>query len=133
MNALAILAENDAPTVFHCAAGKDRTGLLAGLLLSMLGVSDRQIVHDYTLTADVLHHLQAGATRTPPRDPRFREHYEKIPNLREVAQKMLTADSATLTAVLAHLRAQYGTPETWLLEHGMDPEMGSRLRARLLV
>ena len=80
MNALSILAENDAPTVFHCAAGKDRTGLLAGLLLSLLGVSDRQIVHDYALTADVLHHLQARyEART--RDPRFREHYEKIPNL----------------------------------------------------
>ena len=36
--------------VFHCAAGKDRTGILAGLLLSALGVSDEIIMADYELT-----------------------------------------------------------------------------------
>ena len=38
------------PVVFHCAAGKERTGILAGLLLSALGVSDETIMEDYELT-----------------------------------------------------------------------------------
>lgn len=39
------------PVVFHCAAGKDRTGLLAAILLGAMGVSDDDIVGDYALTA----------------------------------------------------------------------------------
>lgn len=40
------------PIVFHCAAGKDRTGLVAALLLALLGVDDETIAADYALTAD---------------------------------------------------------------------------------
>lgn len=39
------------PVVFHCAAGKDRTGLLAAILLGAMGVPDEEIVGDYALTA----------------------------------------------------------------------------------
>ena len=50
-----ILAQPGAlPAVFHCAAGKDRTGILAGLLLSSLGVSDDDVVADYALTAEAM-------------------------------------------------------------------------------
>ena len=38
--ALEVVAEADGPLVFHCASGKDRTGLLAALLLTLLGVDD---------------------------------------------------------------------------------------------
>lgn len=66
------------PLVFHCAAGKDRTGFVAAMLLSALGVSREQILEDYLLTARhwhgprgeaalkrVLHPLFGG---TPPDD-----------------------------------------------------------------
>lgn len=42
------------PVLFHCAAGKDRTGVLAGLVLSLLGVSRAEIVADYLLTSGCL-------------------------------------------------------------------------------
>lgn len=48
--ALEVIAEAGGPTVFHCAAGKDRTGLLAALVLTLLGVSDEQIIEDFALT-----------------------------------------------------------------------------------
>jgi protein-tyrosine phosphatase len=38
------------PVVFHCMAGKDRTGIVAAVLLSILGVSDEDIAADYALT-----------------------------------------------------------------------------------
>ncbi|MFB8279468.1 tyrosine-protein phosphatase [Nocardia colli] len=47
---LEVIAAADGPTVFHCASGKDRTGLIAALVLTLLGVSDQQIVEDFTLT-----------------------------------------------------------------------------------
>ncbi|TFE19260.1 tyrosine-protein phosphatase, partial [Ligilactobacillus salivarius] len=48
-----ILLENDKEgesVVFHCTAGKDRTGVAAFLILSALGVSEKQIVEDYLYT-----------------------------------------------------------------------------------
>ncbi|MEU4224167.1 tyrosine-protein phosphatase [Nonomuraea sp. NPDC026600] len=49
--ALKVIAAGDsAPLVMHCAAGKDRTGLLAALVLSLLGVDEGSIVEDFALT-----------------------------------------------------------------------------------
>ena len=44
------LLQSDAPLVFHCTAGKDRTGFAAALILSALGVSRQDILNDYLLT-----------------------------------------------------------------------------------
>ncbi len=44
------LAESERPVLIHCAAGKDRTGMLAALTHHMLGVSDDDIMEDYLLT-----------------------------------------------------------------------------------
>ncbi|HCU49254.1 MAG TPA: protein tyrosine phosphatase [Micromonosporaceae bacterium] len=41
---------DEGPTVVHCVAGKDRTGLISALTLSVLGVADEDIAHDYALT-----------------------------------------------------------------------------------
>ncbi|MYM63256.1 tyrosine-protein phosphatase [Pseudomaricurvus sp. HS19] len=54
----ALLDNRDQATLFHCAAGKDRTGLAAALILSALGVSRQQVVEDYLLTRD---HFDAEA------------------------------------------------------------------------
>ena len=45
-----LLLHQDAPLVFHCTAGKDRTGFAAALVLYSLGVSQQDILHDYLLT-----------------------------------------------------------------------------------
>ena len=50
VSALRVLAEVDEPVVFHCAAGKDRTGVLAALVLALLGVDEHQIAADYSLS-----------------------------------------------------------------------------------
>jgi protein-tyrosine phosphatase len=48
--ALEIIAAADAPVVFHCASGKDRTGLLAALVLALLDVPVETIAADFALT-----------------------------------------------------------------------------------
>ena len=45
-----LLLASDAPTVFHCTAGKDRTGFAAALILLALGVPRDVVMHDYLLT-----------------------------------------------------------------------------------
>lgn len=46
------LLDSDAPLVFHCTAGKDRTGFAAALILSALGVPRNVVMQDYLLTND---------------------------------------------------------------------------------
>ncbi|GAA3081297.1 tyrosine-protein phosphatase [Streptosporangium carneum] len=49
--ALEVIADADnAPVVVHCAAGKDRTGVLTALVLRLLGVSEENVIADYALT-----------------------------------------------------------------------------------
>jgi protein-tyrosine phosphatase len=48
-----LLDEQDAPVVFHCTAGKDRTGVAAALLLLALGVSREWVMRDFLLTNEV--------------------------------------------------------------------------------
>ncbi len=45
-----LLLESDDPTVFHCTAGKDRTGFAAALVLHALGATREEVMHDYLLT-----------------------------------------------------------------------------------
>lgn len=50
VTALDVIAQAPGATAFHCAAGRDRTGVLAASLLLVLGATDDDIVSDYALT-----------------------------------------------------------------------------------
>ena len=53
--------ENSYPLVFHCAAGKDRTGIVAAIVLDLLGVDDEVIVADYAMSGESMRRLIAWA------------------------------------------------------------------------
>jgi protein-tyrosine phosphatase len=111
------------PVVFFCAGGKDRTGLVAALVLGALGVDDETIAADYALTAGVLPMLlERNRARALARgvDPEVTEH------------ELLLAEEATMLAVLAQLRAEHGSIVRYLERHGLDPEAVTALRAGLL-
>ena len=65
------------PLVFHCAAGKDRTGVLAALVLDLLGVDPEVIVADYLITADA----DGADPRAVPIRPRLRRAHRPGPPL----------------------------------------------------
>jgi len=66
VESFAVMADPDNyPLVFHCQAGKDRTGVLAALLLSCLGVGRPAIVDDYVLTATRMDLILARLRRDP--------------------------------------------------------------------
>ena len=60
------LLDNDAPLVFHCTAGKDRTGFAAALILLALGVQRDVVMHDYLLTNDLYRMPHHTDGRTSP-------------------------------------------------------------------
>lgn len=45
-----LIADSDGALVYHCTAGKDRTGMMTALLLGLLGVPDETIVDDFVLS-----------------------------------------------------------------------------------
>ena len=53
------IAHEPGPTLVHCAAGKDRTGISIALLLRLVGVSGDDVLHDYNLTEHALHEIDA--------------------------------------------------------------------------
>jgi protein-tyrosine phosphatase len=119
-----LVADSDGhPVVFFCAGGKDRTGLVAALVLGALGVDDESIAADYALTAGNLPVLLArNRARADARgiDPEVAHH------------ELLVAEEATMLAVLERLRADHGSVEDYLEGHGLAPEALAALRAGLL-
>jgi protein-tyrosine phosphatase len=108
-------------TVVHCAAGKDRTGVVAALALAVAGVGPEEIVADYALTADVIDALVAKLAASPT----YAEDMER----RDVASH--TPRAATMARVLDLLDQRWGGPVGWLTAHGFGRQDQAALRARL--
>lgn len=112
------------PMVFHCTAGKDRTGLMAMLLLGALGVSDDDIVTDYELTTHY---------RSNKRLAILGPELEKAGVDIESVRTFLTAQAPVMAATLEALKARYGSIERYLLDEAeLDASTLDRLRALLL-
>jgi protein-tyrosine phosphatase len=115
------------PAVFHCTAGKDRAGLVAALLLGLLGVPDNVIVEDYTLSNlafdSLFDKFISGSISTI-------RHFG-IP-LDEL-HPMLIADPVWMEEALAYLNETYGSIQSYLQQAaGMDADVIERIRYNLL-
>src|SRR3954451_13424018 len=105
-DAFRILAAPDAlPGVFHCAAGKDRTGVLAGLLMSTLGVADDDVVADYALTALAMAQMQARWAA---------ESDEAKAALAATPAAFLSADPAAMAGLLVLIRHEHGSTRQYV-------------------
>lgn len=97
------------PALFHCSLGKDRTGLLAMMLLSLAGASDEDIAADFTLT-------QENTPCTPSAISRVQNFMKAlgIDVSDEEARHLLAAEPATATLTLEMIRRNYGSVESYL-------------------
>jgi protein-tyrosine phosphatase len=112
------------PALFHCAAGKDRTGIAAALLLSVLGVDEETILDDYELTNEF---------RANRRIEVLRPTLEAAGVDVEKVRPFLSARRPVMEATLRHLHDDHGGVESYLLgPAGMTPATLDRLRALLL-
>jgi protein-tyrosine phosphatase len=120
---LTIVAERHAhPVIVHCTAGKDRTGVLVAVLLSLLGVDDETVVHDYALSAEAM-----GALRT-----KLVERYPEGKDLIEGATEVFSAAPANISALLHGLRTDYGSIAEYAEAAGAGPAVMAGLRDTLL-
>ena len=122
--ALAAIASEvaDHPTVFHCTAGKDRTGVVAALVLGLLGVSEDDIVADYVLTQDVM----------PVMIERFPRRALRSSGEARYPSPVLRAEADTMRQTLAVLVDDYGSAAGWAEAAALDPAVVTALRTALL-
>lgn len=108
-----------APLVVHCVAGKDRTGVVCALTLSLLGVSDEDVAADYGRSTAGAERCLAWA-RAQGRPGVVRSPWRSAP-------------PAAMLMFLTDLRDRYGSVARYLTGAGLDPDAVAALRAHLLV
>jgi protein-tyrosine phosphatase len=119
---LATIASSDSrPILFHCGAGKDRTGLIAALLLGIAGVPDATIAEDYALTARFM----------------VKAHIEDNPKLTASTFTWKDYQNAScppeaMIATLAHLRKRYSGVEEYATTIGLNSGLINGLRDAIL-
>jgi protein-tyrosine phosphatase len=119
--AIETIATADAPVVFHCASGKDRTGLLAALVLALIDVPVATIAEDFALTELATATLrERWHADNPGRELRW-PGYGRAP-------------AEIIQVVLAELVAEHGSIHRYASERlGLDDDVLALLRARLLM
>jgi protein-tyrosine phosphatase len=122
---LELIARADEPIVFHCAAGKDRTGIVAALLLALLGVPDDEIFDDYMLTKRYRSERRVDELRAW-----LAEHRLEL----EPFTALYIPQRDTIARTLEALRREHGTVDDFLVGPARArPDVPERLRQRLLV
>jgi protein-tyrosine phosphatase len=111
------LLETEGPLVFHCTAGKDRTGLAAALVLLALGVPREIVMHDYLLTNEVY--------RRPP--------LPADPELAEALAVLWRVEAGFLEGAIQAIDRDHGGVDRFLEERlGLDRAARGQLRVRYL-
>jgi protein-tyrosine phosphatase len=120
--ALAVVADaQHAPVVVHCMAGKDRTGVLVALALTLLGVEDAVIATDYARSEAIQGQITARLRRDHPDHP-----------LADLPAYVIAAPPQAMLLFLAGLRGRYGSVAELLAPAGFGSAEVAHLRAHLL-
>lgn len=122
------LARTDGPVLVHCAAGKDRTGILCALTHHVAGVHEDDIVADYLLTNDPerierrLPMIRAAIAEATGREPTD-----------EALRVAMRVEAEYLERAFAAMRAQHGSIDGYLDEAlGLTPALREQIHERLL-
>jgi protein-tyrosine phosphatase len=122
--AVELLAAADAlPAVFHCAAGKDRTGLVTMLVLGLLGVPDAAIAADYALSEQAVMRIVEYLRVTGQ---------QAVSTMEAMPPVFRAAPASVALAVLERLRDLHGSIEGFVLDAGVSPDAIKALRRQLL-
>jgi protein-tyrosine phosphatase len=119
VGALEDIASGAGAVLVHCAAGKDRTGIVVAFALAAAGVEREAIVADYAATAERISLIMARLRASPT----------YAADLDDEPDEAHAPRAETMEAVFEALDSRYGGPLGWLASHGFDP---SALRHRLV-
>lgn len=122
-----IAAQQDGAVLYHCTAGKDRTGIISGILLDLAGVPRADIVHNYAISA---HYLE-GQPKDSAMNVQMMALIKQHP---EIARKMAGMGGTApenMEMFLDALHAQYGGAAGYLKAVGLSEEEIHALQVRL--
>lgn len=115
------VSDSDGPTLIHCAAGKDRTGVSVALLLRLVGVEREHVVSDFLRSKDAEAAISARLGRLPAQ-----ANHAPLP------KDFLAVPVKAIEGILDYWDEHDGGTEGWLLKVGAEPGLADRLRSKLL-
>ncbi|PPQ78212.1 hypothetical protein CVT25_015531 [Psilocybe cyanescens] len=117
----------DEGCLFHCTAGKDRTGIMAAIFLKLAGVEDELISRDYALTRVGREPAREMIMARLSKEPLFASN-------NEAALNMFTCRHETMQAFLQHFDEKYGGAVAYLKNYvGFSDEEISTIRRNILI
>lgn len=121
VGALRTIGRSEGAAVVHCAAGKDRTGVISALALDVAGVQRSAIVDDYVRTGERVERIltRLSASNTYAADLNGRSADSHLPR------------PETMRDLLAHLDDDFGGSASWLKGHGWTDDDTRLLRNHL--
>ncbi len=117
------LVAEGTPLLFHCAAGKDRTGVVAAVLLSLAGVPHEEIAVDYHATAGAMAAFVDWLTVAHP---------EAMDSMTSQPPEYLEAPREAMVGFLERVEQRFGSIEGYVRGLGVDPSTIDRLRATVV-
>jgi protein tyrosine/serine phosphatase len=119
--ALRTIAHAEGAALVHCAAGKDRTGVVVALALTVAGVPPQAVVDDYAASGERADAILARLRRS--------RTYASDVNSKPAASQRVRAE--TMAAFLEQMGSRYGGVARWLADHSFGAEDLRLLRAKL--
>ncbi|GFP52916.1 tyrosine-protein phosphatase [Trichoderma asperellum] len=115
------------PILVHCTAGKDRTGVLCALILSLCDIPDEVVAEEYGLTTQGMAAAKPGLIKYLVSTPAFAGDEAG-------AERMLSSKPEAMVATLAMIRKEWGSPEGFFLkESKVSPDTITRVRQKLII
>ncbi|HXP19292.1 MAG TPA: tyrosine-protein phosphatase [Streptosporangiaceae bacterium] len=108
-------------TLFHCAAGRDRTGIIAAVLLGLVGVTDGQIAVDYVQS----NRNARRVTKKLAENPLYKNHDTNRP-------EVILLHEQTILRFMRTLRQEYGGPRQFSLDSGVTEETIATIGQKLV-
>lgn len=119
-----LLSDDARPMLVHCTAGKDRTGITTGILMSLLGVSDDMVVSCYAQSGANL-----GATFKKTVMQGLSDDEQGVGQITAAQTAMLASPPELMRGVLSSIREECGSVKHYCLQNGMSEDEVAQLRA----
>jgi protein-tyrosine phosphatase len=122
IDTLRLVANTDGATIVHCAAGKDRTGVVVAIALAEVGVRRREIIDDYAMSAERIDAIFG----------RLRASDTYADDLADESVDKHAPRDTTMEQLLDAIDEVHGGVPAWLRKHGWTDDDAAALRKRLL-
>lgn len=117
-----IAEQAERPLLIHCAAGKDRTGIVAAMVLGLIGVELEAIVGDYMRSRAAMPWMLERFSTWP----RYREHVAAMP------PEVYAVEEGPIRHLLALVEEEFGGIRQWASQRGIPPSAVERLQLLLV-